>query len=58
MIPQGRAIAVTHHEYLVVSGIGHVLAWLFEAAAAAGIVALVAMLIGETRHHHRPPRHA
>ena len=45
------------HEYLVFSGIGHVLTWLFTAALAGGLIALFATAIRDTgqrfhRHHH------
>ncbi len=51
------------HEYLVFSGIGHVLAWLFNAAVAGGLIALFAMSIRDAgqhlhHHHHHQERHA
>lgn len=49
----GGSTIVTH-EYLVFSGIEHVLTWLFTAALAGGLIALFATAIRDMghRHHH------
>jgi len=52
------------HPYLVFSGIGHIVAWVFNAAVAGGLIGLFAMLIRDAghhfhyQHHHHQHRHA